>query len=240
MTDLMLHRGGWNATKADLASVEVPDATASYVPVPHGRFLEEIELHVPRFGLAIVKSEYALARDGQQMFAVLHCENGTASTKYRLAIGARNSYDRSLAAEIVVGSVVFVCDNLSFSGEVKTKRKHTANVFRDLPDLIYQMLSQVSVMRQRMDTEFSAMEARSLDRTTENHLLLESVRDGAIPASKLPKVIEAYDTSPHFAPGNAWSLYNAFTEVQKQRSPQAQMDDTLRLTNTFRRVLTLS
>ena len=29
------------------------------------------------------------------------------------------------------------------------QRKHTANVFRDLPDLIYRMLSQVSSMRSR-------------------------------------------------------------------------------------------
>lgn len=38
-------------------------------------------------------------------------------------------------------------------------RKHTANVFRDLPDLIYQMLSNVKVMRERLDTEIAGMKA---------------------------------------------------------------------------------
>ena len=120
MSQLVLHRGGWEATKADLASVPVPEPTDSYVPVPYGRFVEEVELHVPRFGLTIVSEQFALARDGQQMFGVLTCTNGHSNNEYGLAIALRNSYDRSLSAEITSsGTRVFCCDNLAFSGEVK-------------------------------------------------------------------------------------------------------------------------
>ena len=65
---LIVHRGGWLATKADLAAVNVPEATESYHPVPYGRFVEEVELHIPRFGLSVQSSEFALAREGRQMF----------------------------------------------------------------------------------------------------------------------------------------------------------------------------
>ncbi len=88
---LVLHRGGWEATKADLASVPVPSETDSYVPVPYGRFVEEVELHVPRFGLQITDARYALAREGQQMFGVLTCRNGGEHADYALAIGLRSS-----------------------------------------------------------------------------------------------------------------------------------------------------
>src|SRR5438093_8957172 len=93
---LVVHRGGWEATKADLAAVPVPDPTETYHPVPYGRFVEEVELHVPRFGLKI-QSAFALARDGNQMFGVLTCTNGHGPRDYGIAIGLRSSLDRTLA-----------------------------------------------------------------------------------------------------------------------------------------------
>jgi hypothetical protein len=140
----MLHRGGWTATLADLAAVAVPEPSESYVPVPYPRLIEEIKQHVPRFGLEVVREEYAPAREGRQMFGVLTCLNGRPDQDYSLALGVRSSLDRSVAIGLTAGSRLWICDNLAFSGEVTVHRKHTVHVFRDLPDLIYRMLSQVS------------------------------------------------------------------------------------------------
>ena len=79
---LALHRGGWEATKADLAAVPVPEPTESYHPVPYGRFIEEVELHVPRFGLKVQSAAFALAKGGNQMFGVLTCVNGKPAGDY--------------------------------------------------------------------------------------------------------------------------------------------------------------
>jgi hypothetical protein len=87
---LIVHRGGWEATKADLAAVPVPEPTESYHPVPYGRFVEEVELHVPRFGLKIQSEAFALAKGGNQMFGVLTCVNGKSAADYALAIGVRS------------------------------------------------------------------------------------------------------------------------------------------------------
>src|SRR5690349_7315936 len=97
MSQLIVHAGGWTATADDLAGVPVPAETASYLPVSYGRFIEEVKLHVPRFGLTIQREEYALAREGGQMFGVLTCTNGHGASDYSLALGLRNSYDRSLS-----------------------------------------------------------------------------------------------------------------------------------------------
>lgn len=101
-TSLAIHRGGWEATSADLASVPVPEATDSYVPVPYSRLVEELKLHIPRFHLTVEDERYALARGGQQLFGVLTCRNGHRAD-WGLAIGLRSSYDRSLAVELVAG-----------------------------------------------------------------------------------------------------------------------------------------
>ena len=239
---LMLHRGGWRATLADLASATVPEPTSSYHPVPYGRFVEEVKLHVPRFGLTVRDEAYALAREGSQMFGVLTCVNGKLASGHALAIGIRNSYDRSLSVGLVAGTRVFCCDNLAFSGEVRMQRKHTVHVFRDLPDLIYRMLSQVSSMRSRIEEEVAAMKVRELPPAHAHHLMVEAIRLNVLPASRLPKVLEAWEEPEHeeFAPRTAWSLFNAFTEVQKGAAPRSQMEGSLRLSSLFRRELSLN
>lgn len=235
-SQLVIHRGGWSATKSDLASVSVPEPTPSYQPVPYDRFVEEVELHVPRFGLQIVSEHFALAREGRQMFGVLTCTNGQGADDYALAIGLRSSYDRSLAVGLVAGTRVFCCDNLAFSGEIQMARKHTAKVFRDLPDLIYQMLSQVSVMRARTDQEIAGMKVTLMTPERAHHLMVETVRAGVLPASWLPKVLSAWEEPKHqeFEPRTAWSLFNAITEVLKGTSSRAQIDGSLRLSRLFR------
>ena len=239
---LIVHRGGWSATKADLVAVPVPEATGSYHPVPYGRFVEEVELHIPRFGLRVQSAEFALAREGRQMFGVLTCVNGKPTDGYALAIGVRNSYDRSLSVGLVAGARTLVCDNLAFSGEVTMQRKHTPNVFRDLPDLIYRMLSQVSSMRSRIEGEIAAMKVRELPPAHAHHLMIEAVKANVVAASRLPKVIEIWEEpqQEEFHPRTAWSLFNAFTEEQKGSSARVQMEGSLRLSSLFRRELQLA
>ena len=121
-------------------------------------------------------------------------------------------------------------------------RKHTVNVFRDLPDMIYKMLSQVSSMRERMDAEIAVMKIRELVPSQAHHLMVEAIRANILPASRLPKVIEAWEEPMHeaFAPRTAWSLFNGFTEVLKTNAPRAQMEGSLRLSALFRSELSLT
>lgn len=237
---LIAHRGGWEASPADLASVPVPDDTDTWKAVPYPRLIEEVKLHIPRFGLTVEDERYALAREGNQMFGVLTCRNGHVAD-WGLAIGLRSSYDRSLAVDLVAGHRVFVCDNLAFSGETNVSRKHTVNVFRDLPDLIYRMLSDVSAMKAKLSDEIDVMKGTRLTKGQAHDIMVRAVRGNALPASRLPKVIAGYDEldNSDFDPETAWSLFNAFTAVIGQQSPWQQMDNTLRLTAVFREALVL-
>src|SRR5687767_12638758 len=123
------------------------------------------------------------------MFGVLTCVNGKPADGDALAMGGRNSYDRSVAVGLTLGSRGFSCDNLACSGQVRMHRQHTASVFRDLPDLIYRMLSQVSAMRERIDAEITALKAQVLGSHRGHHLMVEAIRSNILPASRLPKVM---------------------------------------------------
>jgi len=79
------------------------------------------------------------------------------------------------------------------------------------------MLSQVSSFRARKDAEIAAMRIRELPPAHAHHLMVEAIRANVLPASRLPKVMESWEEPKHeeFVPRTAWSLFNAFTEVQK-------------------------
>jgi hypothetical protein len=96
-------------------------------------------------------------------------------------------------------------------------------------------------MQSRIHAEIATMKARELLPEGADHLLVEAVRRNALPASRLPKVLDAWEKPRHeeFAPRTAWSLFNAFTEVQKTRSARAQVEDGLRLSHLFRTALPL-
>ena len=84
------------------------------------------------------KGDYALAKDGQRMFGLLGYESDVQDMG--LSIAFRNSYDKSCAVGLAVGSSVFVCDNLALTGEITVLRKHTANVIEDLEMAILRLV----------------------------------------------------------------------------------------------------
>lgn len=224
----------WGATIADLATVEVPKSTSRYMPVSHVQFLEEVKVQIPRFGLTIKDEQFALGRNGQQMFGVITFSETTPT--YVICVGLQNSYDRSLSAGLIPGGRMLPSHNLAFFGEVEVARRHTRNFFRDIPFLIYQMLSQASHLRSQQDAEIATWQEMEVTRVEVNHLFMEAVRADAIPASWIPKVLDAYENPAFekFAPRNTWSLYNAFVLVMQSKSPRALFDDTLRLSRVFR------
>ena len=58
-------------------------------------------------------------------FGLLEVANCQQTEDYAYVLGLRNSHDKRFPAGLAVGASVFVCDNLSFSGEIKIGRKHT-------------------------------------------------------------------------------------------------------------------
>ena len=119
------------------------------------------------------------------------------------------------------------------------QRKHTPHVFRDLPDLIYRMLSQVASMRERHEREIQAWKGTAMGPERAHHLMVVAVKCHILPASRLPKVLSAWEEPQHeeFRSRSAWSLFNAFTEVLKVGGPRVQMEGSLRLSQMFRKEL---
>ena len=86
------------------------------------------------------------------------------------------------------------------------------------------------------------MKTRELQPAAAHHVMVEAISSNVLPASRLPKVIEAWEEPAHaeFLPRTAWSLFNAFTEVAKSSPPRMQMEGSPRLSSLFRRELQLA
>src|SRR5580700_744097 len=125
---LMLHRGALHVTRDEIARIATPTRTQTWVPIPHLTLLDGVQSALERAGLTVAGEDHALGREGNRLFSLLRLADGTGPGDFGLTVGVRNSHDQSFPAGLVIGATVFVCDNLSFSGEVRLARKHTVHI----------------------------------------------------------------------------------------------------------------
>lgn len=238
MDGLMLHCGANRVERDAVYNVKTPEPTDTHFPVPHTLLLEEVEKNLKANGYEIIGQAHALTGEGMRYFGLLEVKlsgapcmdepmPGTAwdyaqkaANDYGLVIGMRNAHDQTYCAALAMGNRVFVCDNLSFSGEVLIGRRHTRHIERDIPMLIPRAFSALSVERVNMETRIDAYkEAGISDKDAHDFIVRAIVDERIFPKTKLADVVQEWRKPAHeeFEPRTVWSLANAFTEVAKPR-----------------------
>lgn len=213
---LFLHCGANHVERDELALVPTPDRTRSWVPIPHERMLGTVLDTLERTGLEVVTEAHGLTRDGQRYFGLLQVNHG--DDDFGLVVGLRNSHDKSFPAALAVGASVFVCDNLSFSGEVKLARKHTVFIERDLPQIVDAAVGGMMDLRLSQERRFLAYKMNELGDNQAHDLVIQALDARVLPVTKIPEVLQEWRAPrhPEFAIGKtAWRLFNAFTEALK-------------------------
>ena len=234
-TDLVLHCGASKVERADVENVPTPDATDTWTPIPHTALIERIEDTLKSDGLSIVNQVHSLTRGGSRYFGLMQIANGQNSDDYCWVLGARNSHDKSFPAGLVVGASVFVCDNLSFSGEIRMTRKHTVHIMRDLPGLVQRSIGQLMSRWHDQDARIEAYKNCELSDMQAHDLIVRAIDARAATTTQVPPLLQQWRHSKHeaFAPRTAWSLFNSFTEVMKPLSLNELSLRTQRLHGLF-------
>jgi len=139
------------------------------------------------------------------------------SKDYSTVMGLRNAHDKCFPAAIAFGASVFVCDNLSFSGESQLARRHTKNIFRDLPQVISRTIGQLADKWAFQDKRFDAYRNTDVSNKEACFLVRQAYRAGACKKTDAMDILDQWETPnhPEFEDRNAWSLFNAFTEELK-------------------------
>jgi hypothetical protein len=227
-SNLVLHRGAREVDIEELDKVPCPHPTDTWFPVKHSVVLDRVSQTLTGAGFGIEAMQLSLARDNQRFFGTLTLKN-RLNNDACLAVGVRNSTDKSFPIGLVCGSRVFVCDNLCFSSEIVIARRHTrygADRFNEAVSkavlgLREYQASATQRIAQLQNWELSILEADSL--------LLKSFETGIVSSRLLPAVIAAWRSPEHveFQPRNGWSLLNAFTGVLKERQHKAPQEAAL-------------
>lgn len=225
MLNLCLHCGASQVERQQVDESPTPERTETWVPIPHGRLLDLVESTLEGQGLRVVNQAHGLWGDGKRYFGLMEVQNGHSQEDYGLVLGLRNSHDKSFPAGLALGSGVFVCDNLSFSGQVTIARKHTRFIERDLPQLVNRAVGHVTEMRTSLDQRIEAYKAKQLRDRTAHDLLVRAIDAQVLPVTQLPTALAEWrePRHPQFTQHgkSAWRLLNACTEAIKGRNLMA-------------------
>jgi hypothetical protein len=79
-------------TRAELAKLPTPPATATHIPIRHAAVIETMVETVSHRHIGVVGEEFAVSKDEMEMFGVLDLE--TSFEGCRFAIGIRNANNK--------------------------------------------------------------------------------------------------------------------------------------------------
>lgn len=223
----MMHCGATEVPREMLYDLPDPERLGpQHYPVRHSTVLEAVERNLG--DLVIEQQTHALSKEGMRWFGVLVLAPRNGSTDSRLVVGLRGSYDQTFAVGIASGLGVFVCDNLSFNGEVKLSRRNTRFAARDLDKLLPRAFGRLAGLRARLEDQVTAYKRLELTDERMHDVVIRAMDAGVVPSTKVPKVLDLWrgkggrdewawgeEHESQFEAGSGWRAYNAFTSVLK-------------------------
>jgi len=234
-SSLITHCGARTVSTEELMSVKAPEATRTWFPLSHASVLQTVKDKLREGGFLVEREQLALSRHDARFFGTLDLQSYVAPG-VTLAVGIRNSIDKSLPIGFAAGSRVFVCDNLSFRGEVNVSRKHTIYGearYSEALSLAVKSLPQFQAAESARVTRFQQMEISS---TLAESLMLRAYERDIVSHRLLPRIIAEYRKPSYeeFQAPTLWSLLNAFTTVlgdRQKTNPQHFASLTIRLSD---------
>lgn len=234
MTGLSLHSGANKVEFKDVEAVPTPEpcfrgakAKKKFYPIPHGALVRSVISGLEEQRFVVGQQSHALVKAGARYFGLMNVRHSSEpeNNEFSSVIGLRNGHDGAFAASLAVGASIFVCDNLSFSGEVTIGRKHTRHIMRDLPGLIFSAIGRLGIQRKQQDHRFDMYKQAQLQDRDAHSLILRSFTTGVIGEQRIKGVLSQWEQPTHeeFKARTVWSLFNAFTEMFK---PSQCKDDS--------------
>lgn len=230
---LNLHSGGHLVTLDELREVKAPPPEGRWFPLAHAKVVDTVAGTLKDAGYVIESQQLAVARNNHRFFGTLTLGTPLVSG-VQLAVGIRNSTDKSFPLGFCAGSRVFVCSNLAFRSELLVKRKHTRFGEQRFTEAIAGAVTQLTSFRQQEADRIKRFMLTDLTDDQADALILRSFEKGIISAPLLPKVIAEWrkPSFEEFEPRTVWSLFNAFTTILRPRTetvPAVVAGQTMRL-----------
>lgn len=232
---LKLHSRGHLVTYEELKAVPTPQAEGRWRPVAHSAVLDTVRTVLTDAGYQIKSQDLAIAREGKRFFATL--DLGTPLVEgVVLAVGIRNSTDKSFSLGFTAGNRVLVCSNLSFRSELLVRRKHTRNAVGVWNNELAAAVEQLEAFRVNEAARIDRMMRLDLTEDRALALIVRAIEEHVISAPVISKVLAEWRNPTHdYGTGDrptAWRLLQSFALVLGNRAatnPTQYADQTIRL-----------
>ncbi len=232
-TNLCLHRGSRLVNREELDTVDAPPATATWFPLRHSQVLDTVRSTLEASAFHVERAQLSLSQNNARFFGILDLATAVAHGT-TLAVGIRNSVDKTFPLGFCAGCRVFVCDNLAFRSELLVVRKHTVNGMVRFQEAIASAVQSLSQFREAEADRIRSMQQFELSDVHADSLLLRAFETGIVSLRRFPDVVSAWRNPPHeeFGDRTMWSLLNAFTgalNTVRVGNPQQFALQTIRL-----------
>lgn len=219
--NLMTMCGAQRIPKGKLLDLITPQSTKTWAPLAHNVLVDCVIRKMEHHNLRVASEAHSVSQDTMRYFGLLEIESEDSNEDFRTVVGLRNSNDKKFPVGIVVGSGVLVCDNLCFSGEIKVTRKHTPNMFEQLPFLVDKAVEMIRPTREIQANRIKTYRQTELSVSQANDMVIKAFDWDIIPSSKIGPVLKEYRAPRHaeFRQDGftAWRMMNSFTEIMKPR-----------------------
>lgn len=246
----------------------IPAPTRTYQPLPNKILLDLIYNIAKESDVALSNEQLGLDRLGKRMFGVCNIDGKDfLGEQIQMMIGFCNSYDGTMATRFCIGGEVFVCSNRAMHAYTDEKtglqlfcqRMHwqydqdnheglivqiresfqKIDDFRDSQEKYYEQL----INRRVSDDKAYATIVRAAQQKIIKKTSVLTVANEWNRQAQEPVEEPHYEWHPEFRDRNAYSLFNAFTQVEKERlarNPVASNISTIGLSNFFTQELCLN
>jgi hypothetical protein len=227
---LIMMSGSQAATLDQVRAVPVPAHTRSHRPMPYGDIIDYTKDLIARhLRTPVVREQYALNKEGNQFFGEMALDIGE---KDFLSIGLRSSYNKTVAAGMVAGMHLMVCDNLQFQGSaMRLIRKNTTNAWRDFERMadghVQNSLMHFQEMAERNElmkqVEVNPRKGYALLGIAQGEGVLTS-QQASVAFSDWSNTVKGTPRHEEFAEQNLFNLYQCVTEGLKKGTQVARME----------------
>ena len=189
-------------------------ATKWHKPIPHFTAITAVLDELKSRKLTVSELEVGTSHNDLRCFwlAKLVSEGDLAHF-----IGGRNAHDRSVSYALYGGASIFICSNMMVSAKFTDARKHTNGITEDLAELVNKSLDRVLRENVVNRKRINYYKKQALGNKDAYFFMVDAMKRDILGPSKIKYLVEQWEKPLHeeFAPKNAWSLHNCFTEIFK-------------------------
>jgi len=258
---MMATPGAGRCNRKEAFSIVVPEATASYQPLSNRELVLMINKVARIHGITLNDEQLGTDLKGQRFFGVYTVEGfDFFGGKIKLTLGFCNSYNKSMSGRMCMGGEVTVCSNRHFYAftdkttgiNMMATHEHRRNIRDGLYQRINAAFASIDDFRKQQEIFFGHLTEKSLTKEDAYHLIVRAAQANVLNKTRILTVAEEWDFQekgpqnendelnrvwhPEFRPRTAYNLFQAFTEVQKDRlalNPVSTNLSTLGLTEFF-------